>query len=105
MENENAYEVKMTESGALVEMPANVLGGADAFTFTSRIAELCAGDTSVVTLDLSRVEVMNSSGLGMLVSALSALRKAGKQLRLLGVPPKVMKLLEMTHLDEVFQIR
>ena len=58
----------------------------------------------LLIVDLNKVEIMNSSGLGMLVNALSTLKKNNIQLNLVAVPAKVMKLLQITQLDKVFKI-
>ena len=52
--------------------------------------------------DLSKVELINSSGLGMLVAALRALKSSKIDFILISVPQKVKQLLEITHLNSVF---
>ena len=61
------------------------------------------GSKSIV-FDLCNVQFMNSSGLGMLVSSLTTLRKQGVGLKLASVPDKVTSLLEMTQLTQIFDI-
>jgi anti-sigma B factor antagonist len=56
-----------------------------------------------VLLDLSSLTFMDSSGLGVLVSALKAVREHG-ELRLIGVDPRVLDLLNLTGLRRVFTI-
>lgn len=91
-------------SVAVVELDKNVLGGSEALEFTSILEELCHTEIKLVAVDLSKVELMNSSGLGMLVNGLNAVKKHDKKLALVCIPQKVEKLLKMTHLDEVFSI-
>jgi anti-sigma B factor antagonist len=55
-------------------------------------------------VDLTGVEFLDSSGLGALVRALTNSQKEGGQTKLLHAGPQVLKLLEMTKLDSVFEI-
>lgn len=86
----------------MIAFPANVIGGPDAVDLASLLRETSAN--KAVVFDLSAVSVMNSSGLGMLVSSLTTLKKFDVALRLAAVPSKVMSLLTMTHLDTVFTL-
>lgn len=99
------YRIPQNKPGtAVVELGKHVLGGSEALEFTSILDELCHSATGLIAIDLSNVELMNSSGLGMLVNGLNAVKKHDKRLVLVSVPQKVEKLLKMTHLDEVFSI-
>ncbi len=89
---------------AVVELGKNVLGGSEALEFTSVLDELSHSPVKIIAADLSNVELMNSSGLGMLVNGLNSVKKHDKAFVLASVPAKVEKLLKMTHLDEVFTI-
>jgi anti-sigma B factor antagonist len=60
-----------------------------------------AGSATVVVLDLSSVDGMDSTGLGSLVGILKAL-PAGAAVRLVAVHPTVRKLLELTRLARIF---
>ena len=54
-----------------------------------------------LAIDLSKVDFMDSSGLGVLVSLLKSVRPAG-DLVLFGMRPSVAEILRLTHLDSVF---
>ncbi len=92
------------EDIALIKLNPQVLGGHDALAFTSIIQDLGTKPLKAVVADLSGVIVMNSSGLGMLVSGLSSLRKYNIPFLLLNVPDKVNNLLDVTHLNKVFKM-
>ncbi len=68
------------------------------------LRESIAGGKNRAVFDLSDVVVMNSSGLGMLVSSLSTMKKGPGQLMLACVPEKVSQLLAMTQLTQVFDL-
>lgn len=100
------YKPKMIDDAgktALISLPKNVLGGDDALNFSNSVNSLTAEIIENLIIDLGDVDIMNSSGLGMLVASLTAAKNKGINLFLVRVPAKVKKLLVMTHLDKVFR--
>ena len=61
------------------------------------------GHTRVV-LDLSRVDFVDSVGLGIIVSALKRVRARGGELVVAGAVPRVRALFELTRLDEIIEL-
>ena len=55
-------------------------------------------------LDLHDVTSMDSSGLGVLVACLSAIRQQGGSLTLIQVPEQVQELIDMTKLTDFFNL-
>lgn len=53
-------------------------------------------------LDLSGVPYLDSSGLGSLVSASTSCAKAGRRMALTGVNKRVLKVFEITKVEQVF---
>src|SRR5947209_17635105 len=53
-------------------------------------------------LDFSGVPYLDSSGLGSLVSAYTSCQKAGRRVALTGVNKRVMKVFEITKVEEIF---
>lgn len=53
-------------------------------------------------LDLSGVPYLDSSGLGSLVSACTSCTKSGRRMALTGVNKRVLKVLEITKVEQVF---
>ncbi len=88
----------------IVKLNANVTGGNDALSLQKLITELIDSDFQTLLVDMSDVNIINSSGLGMLISAYSHLKKANKELKLINVPGKVLKLLQITQFDKIFDI-
>ena len=86
---------------AVIAVSGNVLGGPDALEFTKTVSELLRGGEAFVVVDLSNVEVMNSSGLGMLVGASTTVRSANGKLVVAGANAKLQNLFRMTRLDSV----
>ncbi|MGH8985106.1 MAG: STAS domain-containing protein [Acidimicrobiia bacterium] len=57
-----------------------------------------------VTLDLSDMEFIDSSGLGVFVGALKRVRERASELELRGLQPSTRKVLDITGLVQVFTI-
>jgi anti-sigma B factor antagonist len=61
-------------------------------------------DSAVLFLDLTDVPYMDSAGLGSLVSAYISRNKAGRRVVLTGVNSRVLKLFEITRVEQLFLI-
>lgn len=57
-----------------------------------------------ITVDMSRVPYVDSSGIGSLVNIHVSRQKVGGTLRLLGVSDRVMTALAVTRVDKIFAI-
>src|ERR1700683_433969 len=60
-----------------------------------------AGNKKVL-FNLSEMKFINSTGLGMLLTAVSKTRNAGGELALCSLPEQMKKLLQITKLESVF---
>jgi anti-sigma B factor antagonist len=69
-----------------------------------RLLGLATGGPRTVVVDLTGVSFIDSTGLGVLVSALKRLRAEGGDLRLAVDRPQIAKVLEITGLDTVFLV-
>ena len=99
-------QIKHVTSGevAVLHLQGKIMGGPDATTLHEKLHELIAGGTRSVVIDLKDVDWMNSSGLGILIGGLSAIRKSGGDLRLASVTEKIEEVLRITKLDRVFDV-
>lgn len=86
----------------VIEINENVVGGNDALAFTNILDEVLIAGYKQVIIDLSKVKIMNSSGLGMLVGGMTKLKTQSAKMIVCNIPQNVQKLLEMTNLDKVF---
>lgn len=89
---------------AVIKLGTHVLGGSDALNFTEVLNELSKTEVKNVVIDCAAVEVMNSSGLGMLVSGMTTLKKFNIGFTLISLPKKVFELMKITRLDSIFKI-
>lgn len=60
--------------------------------------------TSVLVIDCSDLDYINSNGLGSLISGLRTAIKQGGDIRLAKLQPKVKMMFELTRTDQVFGI-
>ena len=89
--------------GHIVMAPESMLGGPDALAFNDMIRALSTKNSHII-IDCSNVQIMNSSGLGMLISAQSTMKQVGGKCSLRNIPEQVKKLLELTRLNSLFEV-
>ncbi len=71
--------------------------------FKERMIELIASGNTIIVLDLSKVEFIDSSGLGAIVSSLKRMGGRG-ELVVCGLRETTMTLFKLTRMDRVFQV-
>ena len=59
----------------------------------------------VILADLSAVDAIDSSGLGSILGTYISAQSDGCELKLVNVHPRVRDLLNITHLNKVFELR
>lgn len=79
------------------------IDAAVAVRFKERMNEITSGRHGRVILDLSKVEFLDSSGLGAVVGSMKQLGRMCK-LDLAGLTPTVDKVFRITRMDRVFRI-
>ena len=85
-----------------------VAGEVDVYTGTTlrdRISGLLDSGVRDLIVDLGRVDFIDSTGLGVLVGALNRARELGGSLQLVCAQERVLKLLRITGLDQVFTVQ
>jgi len=96
------YSTSERYNTVILTFKGKVMGGPDATTFHDEIKNLIDKGKTNVVADLSKVSFMNSSGLGILISALTSLRNAGGDLKICGASDRIESLLIVTKLITVF---
>ncbi len=86
----------------ILELSGKIMGGPDATAFNEKLHDLVESGNIKVIADLSKVNWMNSSGLGILISALTTIRNAGGDLKLAAITERIKSLLMITKLLSVF---
>jgi anti-sigma B factor antagonist len=88
----------------VVSLKGNLLGEPETTGLREMIYRLAERDEKQVVFDLVGLKAINSTGLGVLVSALTSLRKRKGDLSLARLSEKVHALLMMTYLIRVFKV-
>lgn len=72
-------------------------------TFEKRLSDILSSGTTSVMLVLTNVKYINSTGLGTIVKCVDNFREKGGDIKLVGVPTKVIALFEMLGLLALFE--
>jgi anti-sigma B factor antagonist len=100
------FRVEIENEGEAVAR-LRLVGELDAATVEAlrdAVSSVLASGTTRMALDLAELDFVDSTGLGVLVGALKRTREAEGDLVLTAVPPRIIKLLELTGLHKVFTI-
>ncbi len=87
----------------VIELKGNIMGGQDDSLFYDKLRELIEQNRKKIVLDLSKVDWINSRGLGILISGLTTMRNNDGELRLAAIAEKVKSLLILTRLITAFE--
>ncbi|MGD8922854.1 MAG: STAS domain-containing protein [Candidatus Zixiibacteriota bacterium] len=87
----------------ILEPKGKIMGGPDASLLHDKLYEYIDQDRKKVIIDLGKVDWMNSTGLGILISGYTTLRNHEGQLKLVNVTEKIHSLLTITKLVTVFE--
>lgn len=73
-------------------------------TFKEKLFEIGHDIEKDIYIDLSNVDYIDSSGVGVLISLLKLQKKKDKALVISKVSPKVMNVLKLSSLSDVFEM-
>lgn len=96
------YDIKEQFNCIVITLKGNIIGGPHAETFRDELHKLIDQGKTNVVVDLGKVKFMNSSGLGILIGALTTMRNAGGNLVICEADKKIENLLMVTQLVKVF---
>ena len=89
----------------VVDMSGRITLGEGSVVLRDTIRDLIGKGQKKILLNLGDVTYIDSSGIGELVSAFTAVRREGGELKLLNLTKKVHDLLQITKLYTVFDIK
>ena len=96
--------IEQKDGYAVVVFNGRITLGSSLSLAQAQIHSLIASGVLKVVFDLSGVEFVDSAGLGMLIYAYGSLRGKGGALRVCGVNPHVLSLLELTNMHTLLSI-
>ena len=99
-------EIKERHAGGItiLDLEGNIIFGEGSAALRKEIRRLIEEGKDKLLLNLTNVSLIDSSGLGELVSAFVAVSRVGGQIKLLNVTQNVHSLLGVTSLTAVFEI-
>ncbi|MCW7457707.1 STAS domain-containing protein [Leptospira bandrabouensis] len=72
--------------------------------FESIFAKIIEPNPSIVSIDMSRLDYIDSSGIGSLIKSLNSLKNKKGKLILVGMKPMIMNVFKLAKLDMFFEI-
>jgi len=87
----------------VLQCHGRIVAGNEVFTLHAQVGDAIEKFGDVV-LQLDMVEFIDSSGLGAMMRLMQSARAKGGDVKLSGVPPKIRKVLELTHLLQQFEL-
>lgn len=94
----------MKRSSTKLIHPSGILDNQNANLLLQEINQSLTASYQTILIDFKDVTFMDSSGLGALVMSLKTTREAGIDLFLCSINEQIKILLELTNMNEVFQI-
>jgi anti-anti-sigma factor len=87
-----------------IEMAGKLMMGNDSRQVEWSLAQLLEAGVRRVVFDLSKLDGIDSTGVGILVVCHAKLQKVGGSLRLAGPTGIVLETLQMTHVDKLVPV-
>lgn len=98
-------ETKQLDSGvAVITISGRLALGGDTERLDAAVKALLAKDVKKFVLDITALDYVDSSGIGMLVSCLTNAKKAGGELKLVGANPRIKRIFSMTGVDSIMSM-
>jgi anti-sigma B factor antagonist len=98
-------DIEVKESAEVVHVVVN--GDIEMMTiknFKEKLFEIGHNTDKNIEIDLSNVDYIDSSGVGVLISLLKLQKKKGKSLNINKVSAKVLNVLKLSSLSDVFEM-
>lgn len=82
----------------IFEISGKFLGSIDGPAFREAVQEQKSAGVKKIVIDLSKADLMDSSGIGEMISALTSMRNAGGDMRLAALRSRLRNVFLMTRL-------
>ena len=97
-----ALETKHLESGyAVITISGRLALGGETEKLNAAVNGLLQKGHKRFVLDITGLDYVDSSGVGMLVSCLTNVKKAGGDLKMVGANPRIKRIFNMTGVDSL----
>ena len=99
------FSTRQSDDITIVDLRGRITLGEGSVTVRDTVRDLLSKGQKRILLNLGGVNYIDSSGIGELVSAFTAAKKQGGELKLLNLTKKVHDLLQITKLYTVFDVK
>lgn len=96
--------IRQVQGVVIVDLDGKILIGDTNRQVHETVNQLIKEGKKNIILNLARVSVIDSSGLGEIVASFSSLRNSGGSMKLVNIPERVVDLMTITKLYTVFDI-
>ena len=100
-----SVEAKQLESGvAVITISGRLALGGETERLDAAMKSMLQKDVKKFVLDITALDYVDSSGIGMLVASLTTAKKAGGELKLVGANPRIKRIFSMTGVDSIMSM-
>ncbi len=99
------FKTREVDGVTILDLDGKITLGEGSGTLRDAVRDIVAKGSKKILLNLGDVSYIDSSGLGELVSAYTAVKNAGGDLKLVNLTKKVSDLLVITKLATVFDVK
>ena len=103
---DHEFSIQSRKNGDIVvlDLRGSLTVGANEQNFKETVSELLSRNQNKMVVNLSRIEFLDSSGIGALIKSYTTLTQRGGKLKLLQPNKLIRKTLSITGLTGVFEI-
>jgi anti-sigma B factor antagonist len=98
-------KTRQVDGVTILDLSGKITLGEGSVTLRDAVKDLLTKGQNRILLNLADVTYIDSSGIGELVSAFTAVKNSGGELKLLQLTKKVKDLLQITKLYTVFDVQ
>ena len=99
------FKTREVDGVTILDLNGRITLGEGSGTLRDAVREIVGKGSNKILLNLADVSYVDSSGLGELVSAYTAVKNSGGELKLVNLTKKVSDLLVITKLATVFDVK
>ena len=98
------FKTRQVDGVSIMDLSGRITLGEGSVTLRDAVPDVLSKGSNKILLNLGDVDYIDSSGLGELVSAYTAVKNQGGEMKLLSLTKKVKDLLQITKLYTVFDV-
>ena len=96
------FKSKAKNDVHILYLEGNLIASSDGIKILETVDTQTAGGCNKFVVDLSDLKYLNSTGLSILITILTKVRKAGGEVVVINIPDNVKQLLIITKLNTIF---